>query len=294
MAWIDDRIWAHPKLVDLSDGAFRAWVNGIAYSSGFGTKGALTNGQIRAIGARKKDQKELLETGLWDAAADGVQIHDWDDHNARRDARKETDRERKRAERERQAQSQKPELSTETSTGRSAGRSAGQSADSPQDAPVDAPQDSPQDGPQDSPQKKLRTLGRAPDDRVKEELKNLQTREGNEETARGPMPPAGLDDLEQIGAELEQRLSTTNGHQPTGPLEQLAAALGDADQNTTAVLAPLIAELPIDRVNHALHETIAKRDNGELHKSATAYFVGALQAEHRRANKDNGHDPPPA
>lgn len=112
MAWVDDRIWCHPKLVDLSDRSFRVWVNGVAYSTGFQTKGVLSTGQQRMIGSTEKTSAELVENGLWDVV-DGdestVLIHDWDRHNGKRDARRESDRERKRAARQAQYGSQKGE-----------------------------------------------------------------------------------------------------------------------------------------------------------------------------------------
>ena len=49
MAWVDDRIWCHQKLADLSDRAFRVWVNGIAYSSGFQTKGCPPDCGMRTV-----------------------------------------------------------------------------------------------------------------------------------------------------------------------------------------------------------------------------------------------------
>lgn len=102
MAWLDDRIWCHPKFVDLSGNAFAAYVKGLAYSSGFQTAGHLTVGQQKAIGADTRVRRELLAAGLWDMNGDGgsVVIHDWDEHNAKRDARKAADRERKRRARE--------------------------------------------------------------------------------------------------------------------------------------------------------------------------------------------------
>lgn len=96
MAWVDDRIWCHPKLVDLTDAAFRAWVNGVAYSTGFGTRGQLTAGQQRTIGATSRARRELVGAGLWDETETGIVYHDWDAHNGKRDARREADRERKR------------------------------------------------------------------------------------------------------------------------------------------------------------------------------------------------------
>jgi len=126
VAWLDDRVWCHPKTADLSSAAFAAWVKGIAYSSGMSTSGRLSTGQLKFVGGVGSARRELVAAGLWEENGDGVVIHDWEDHNGKRDARRRADRERKRQAR-----------STGESTGHSAGTSAGQSADSPQDAPQD-------------------------------------------------------------------------------------------------------------------------------------------------------------
>lgn len=115
MAWLDDRMWCHPKIVDLSDKAFRVYVNSISYSSGMGTSGVLTIRKQQLVGANAKVRVELVEAGLWDELAySDVRIHDWDEHNGKRDARRAADRERKK--------------SARASAGQSAGRSRGASA----------------------------------------------------------------------------------------------------------------------------------------------------------------------
>lgn len=98
MAWLDDRVWCHPKTADLSSAAFAAWVKGIAYSSGMGTKGHLTAGQQKLIGGQGRARAELIAAGLWSENGDGtsVEIHDWDDHNGTRDKKREKERERLR------------------------------------------------------------------------------------------------------------------------------------------------------------------------------------------------------
>jgi hypothetical protein len=102
MAWIDDRIWCHPKFANLSAGAFSLYVKGIAYSSGMGTGGRLDAGNQRLIGATKTAREQLIQAGLWDVNGNGetVHIHDWDEHNGKRDERRAKDRERKRRWRE--------------------------------------------------------------------------------------------------------------------------------------------------------------------------------------------------
>ncbi len=101
MAWIDDRIWCLPKFTPLSAPAFAAYIKGIAYSSGMGTKGRLEPSVQKLIGGSRKIRAELVDGNLWDLNGDGetVLIHDWDEHNAKRDLKRENDRERKRRQR---------------------------------------------------------------------------------------------------------------------------------------------------------------------------------------------------
>lgn len=103
MAWLDDRAWCHPKLTRLSDAAFRVWVAGICYSSGFSTQGELEPDHQRVIGVTRKVRSELVSLGLWvEDDAGSVLIHDWDAHNGKRDRRRAADRERKRRQRDRE------------------------------------------------------------------------------------------------------------------------------------------------------------------------------------------------
>jgi hypothetical protein len=105
MAWIDDRIWCHPKFTSLPAEAAWVYVKGVAYSSGMSTKGLLDPGAQRMLGATRPIRDRLVAAELWDAPNGTwkneatIQIHDWDEHNAKRDERRRKDRERKRAER---------------------------------------------------------------------------------------------------------------------------------------------------------------------------------------------------
>ena len=98
MAWIDDRLWGHPKVAPIPDKAFRVYVNGLAYSAGMGLGGKLEPAHQALIGSTAGTRKALVAAGLWDENGDGksVLIHDWDEHNGKRDARRAADRERKR------------------------------------------------------------------------------------------------------------------------------------------------------------------------------------------------------
>lgn len=77
MAWvrIHDGAMTHPKIVGLSDKAFRLWIWGLSYSQQH-----LTDGQIpaAAIPARiVRAQRDLVTAGLWKAQTAAYQIHDY-------------------------------------------------------------------------------------------------------------------------------------------------------------------------------------------------------------------------
>jgi len=99
MAWIDDRIWCHPKFNGLTPQAFATYIRAIAYSSGMGTAGHLDQATQKLVGGTKRVRGELITAGLWDVNGDGqsVVIHDWDEHNGVRDERRAKARERMRA-----------------------------------------------------------------------------------------------------------------------------------------------------------------------------------------------------
>lgn len=98
MAWIDDRIWCHPKILPISDKAFRVYVHSVAYSAGMDLSGKLDPSHQKVVGATRRIRGELVAARLWDENGDGatVVIHDWDEHNGKRDERRRKDRERKR------------------------------------------------------------------------------------------------------------------------------------------------------------------------------------------------------
>jgi hypothetical protein len=89
VTWVnlDDQFPEHPKVVALSDGAFRLHVSAIAYANRFLTDGIL---QAEAIGRlipryRKSYLDELLRRMLWVEVMPGVyEIHDYLDWNKSR------------------------------------------------------------------------------------------------------------------------------------------------------------------------------------------------------------------
>lgn len=94
---LDDSVMDNPKMLALSDRAFRGWVWGLCYAQRHLTDGyiplaALTADVKRAAG-------ELQSRGLWEIADRGFQIHDYLKHQDSKEdveARKERARERMR------------------------------------------------------------------------------------------------------------------------------------------------------------------------------------------------------
>lgn len=73
---LDDSFAQHPKVVGLSDRAFRAQVTAMCYSGFYGTDGAIPKGVTTL-----KIASELVKAGLWEPMANGWQLHDWKDWN---------------------------------------------------------------------------------------------------------------------------------------------------------------------------------------------------------------------
>src|SRR5688500_12477996 len=78
MTWVklDDNFPDHPKVVNLSDSAFRSYVEALCYSSRL-----LTGGFIPHRITHKRASKELTAAGLWVEVEGGFQIHDFHVYN---------------------------------------------------------------------------------------------------------------------------------------------------------------------------------------------------------------------
>jgi hypothetical protein len=80
MPWvrIDENAMDHPKIGALPDGAFRLWVQALAYCQKHLTDGYVSHQAIRAMRAfSPKRRAELESAGLWDRAESGIQVHDY-------------------------------------------------------------------------------------------------------------------------------------------------------------------------------------------------------------------------
>jgi hypothetical protein len=83
---IDENAMDHPKIGSLPDGAFRLWVQGLAYCQKHLTDGAMTTLAVRSLLAFSPKRHAVLVThGLWDETASGVQVHDYLEWNDSRE-----------------------------------------------------------------------------------------------------------------------------------------------------------------------------------------------------------------
>lgn len=96
-ALFDDNFADHPKVVVLSDGAFRLHASGIIYCARHLTDGVVLKVKVKALTPEYKPShlKELVDAGLWHRHPEGYEIHDYLEWNnskaqiqARRDSKK--------------------------------------------------------------------------------------------------------------------------------------------------------------------------------------------------------------
>ena len=81
MTWIkiDDSFPDHPKIIGLSDEAFRTHIRGLCYSGRFLTDGFIPSVSVSTIGSLLS-VGELVNGGLWRVESEGWLIHDYLDH----------------------------------------------------------------------------------------------------------------------------------------------------------------------------------------------------------------------
>lgn len=85
---IDENAMAHPKIGALSDGAFRLWVQALAYCQTYLTDGVVSRVALSGLRACSQKRKgDLIAAGLWHASDDGgITVHDfleWNDSRTR-------------------------------------------------------------------------------------------------------------------------------------------------------------------------------------------------------------------
>ena len=80
MTWVkmDDRLPEHPKVIGLSDKAFRLYVTSICFSSANTTDGEIPRAALARLAGTPKLAGELVAGGLWDTTSrDGWAVHDY-------------------------------------------------------------------------------------------------------------------------------------------------------------------------------------------------------------------------
>ena len=88
MTWLrlDDSFYEHPKVVGLTDAAFRLHVRGLCYCSRLTTDGFITDALMRQTFPRAAQQtKELVSARLWTREQGGYRIHDFLKYNPSRE-----------------------------------------------------------------------------------------------------------------------------------------------------------------------------------------------------------------
>jgi hypothetical protein len=86
MPWVrlEDDMPDHPKVIGLSNGAFRVFVEALCYANRY-----LTDGQVPATvipTRRRRYVTELLDAGLWSKNGEGYTIHDYLEYQPSRSA----------------------------------------------------------------------------------------------------------------------------------------------------------------------------------------------------------------
>ena len=100
MTWIkiDDSLPDHPKLIGLTDLAFRVHIKALCHSGRYLTDGFISYATYRSwITLEQEPANELTGNGLWDKVESGYQIHDYLEYQSSRnkvDEQKKANRER--------------------------------------------------------------------------------------------------------------------------------------------------------------------------------------------------------
>jgi hypothetical protein len=102
---LDDATYDHPKIVQVSDGAFRLWVTAGLYCAKHLTDGIISPGTLKVLQAKSRHCDELWSAGLWERIPEGgYRFHDWDHYQPTR--LQVIERRRKEAERKAKARAQ--------------------------------------------------------------------------------------------------------------------------------------------------------------------------------------------
>ena len=88
VTWVklDDSFAEHPKIANLSDGAFRSHLSALCYAARLLTDGWVPTGILPQIRANKRVVAELVGAGLWEEEERGYRLHDFLEYNPTRAA----------------------------------------------------------------------------------------------------------------------------------------------------------------------------------------------------------------
>ena len=82
---LDDHFWAHPKVLNCSDGALALWVRALSWVGFQLTDGFVPHQCLRLLRGRKRDADRLVAAGLWERGECDGQLgywfHDFTDWN---------------------------------------------------------------------------------------------------------------------------------------------------------------------------------------------------------------------
>ena len=96
---LDDHFWAHPKVLNCSDGAIALWVRALSWVGFQLTDGFVPHQCLRLLRGRKRDADRLVAAGLWERGECDGQLgywfHDFTDWNNAA-TREEVEKRRKR------------------------------------------------------------------------------------------------------------------------------------------------------------------------------------------------------
>ena len=82
---LDDHFWAHPKVLNCSDGALALWTRALSWVGFQLTDGFVPHQCLRLLRGRKRDADRLVAAGLWERGECDGQLgywfHDFTDWN---------------------------------------------------------------------------------------------------------------------------------------------------------------------------------------------------------------------
>jgi hypothetical protein len=87
MPWfkVDDGFYAHPKTMELSDGAVCLWTMAGTWCAHHLTDGVVPFAALPALRGDAERARELLDAGFWESHPKGYRFHDWEQYQPTKD-----------------------------------------------------------------------------------------------------------------------------------------------------------------------------------------------------------------